>query len=387
MTRLFLSSPQMGGDEQKLVSEVFASNWVAPTGPMVTAFEQKLAELTGFDHVAALSSGTAALHLALRLSEAGPGDEVWCATMTFIGGAAPIVYEGATPVFVDIEAEGLLIDLDLLETALADRSKSGRLPKAIITTDLYGHVPDMARMNRLKQLYGFVWISDSAESLGSYRQGRHAGDGADFAIFSFNGNKIITTSGGGALAGNDAAAIEQARFLSTQAREPAPHYEHKTFGYNYRLSNVCAAIGVGQLRVLDDRVEARRRINATYQELLGSMEGVTFTGEADGLVANRWLTTVLIDPELAGFDREMARLALDKEGVESRPLWKPMHMQPVFANAPTIGGKVAEWAFEIGLCLPSGSQMTRQDVERVSQILLHLGRTATEAAPKRAAAS
>jgi len=359
----------MGDDERALVEDVFASNWIAPTGPMVTRFEEELAALTGIGHVAALASGTAALHLALRLSGIGTGDEVWGATMTFIGGVAPILYQGATPVFLDVDPDDFLLDLDLLETELAAARRRGRVPKVVITTDLYGHVVEAARMARLHDEYGFTWISDAAEAVGAYRDGRHAGAGADFAILSFNGNKIITTSGGGALASDNPAAIERARFLSTQARDPAPHYEHTTFGYNYRLSNVCAAIGVGQLRVLAERAERRRAINALYAERLGNLPGFAFSPEAAGMRANRWLTTVCIDPAAAGIDRERVRLALEAENIESRPLWKPMHLQPVFAEAPYRGGDAAARAFDDGLCLPSGSAMTDTEVERVAALV------------------
>ncbi|RYF23018.1 MAG: pyridoxal phosphate-dependent aminotransferase, partial [Oxalobacteraceae bacterium] len=308
---------------------------------------------------------TAALHLALRLCDIGRGDEVWGATMTFIGGVAPIMYVGATPAFLDVDADDFLLDLDLLETELHAAKVQGRSPKVVITTDLYGHVVDSTRMALLRDEYGFAWISDTAEAVGAYRDGRHAGKGADFVILSFNGNKIITTSGGGALASDNGAMIERARFLSTQARDPAPHYEHTTYGYNYRLSNVCAAIGVGQLRVLERRVEQRRRINARYREQLGHLPGLAFSPEATGMRANRWLTTVRIDASVTGFDRETIRLELESENIESRPLWKPMHLQPVFADAPCRGGEVAARAFADGLCLPSGSAMTDDDVERV----------------------
>lgn len=367
--RLFLSAPHMGGMERKLVQDVFDSNWIAPTGPMVTAFEQDLATLTGVTHVAALSSGTAALHLALRLSGIAPGDEVWSATMTFIGGVAPILYAHATPVFLDVDSDDFLIDLDLLEVELGLARERKRVPKVVITTDLYGHVVDGQRMARLRAEYGFVWISDAAEAVGAYRDGRHAGKGADFIILSFNGNKIITTSGGGALASDDDEVIDRARFLSTQARDPAPHYEHTTYGYNYRLSNVCAAIGVGQLQVLAERVQQRRRIHDWYRDALADMAGLKFSPEATGMHANRWLTTVLIDPAVTGFDRERVRLALEAQNMESRPLWKPMHMQPVFADAPYRGGHAATVAFEQGLCLPSGSAMTKGDVDRVIAVL------------------
>jgi dTDP-4-amino-4,6-dideoxygalactose transaminase len=362
----------MGGEEIELVRGVFDSNWIAPTGPMVDEFERQLSQLTGIGHVAALSSGSAGLHLALRLSGIGPGDEVWGVSMTFVGGVAPIFYAGGVPVFLDSEADTLLIDLDLLEAELEGASAAGRLPKAVITTDLYGHVVDAERVAALRERYGFIWISDAAEAVGSTLNGLHAGKGADFAVYSFNGNKIITTSGGGALASQDEGRIREARFLSTQAREPAPHYEHKTFGYNYRLSNVCAAIGVGQLRVLEDRVQRRRDINRLYQELLGDLAGIRFTPEPAGMRGNRWLTTMIVDPAQAGFDREQARLALEELNIESRPLWKPMHMQPAFAGARYLGGDVAERAFENGLCLPSASSMSDADVERTAAALVSL---------------
>ncbi len=367
--RLYLSPPHMGGEELELVREVFASNWIAPIGPMLTAFEERLSKITSIGHVVGLSSGTAALHLALRLCGVGPGDEVWGATLTFIGGVTPILYQGAAPVFFNVDQE-LLIDLDLLEEELRAASRKGKIPKAVITTDLYGHMPDIARIERLAEEYGFAWISDSAEALGSTRYGRHSGKGARFAIFSFNGNKIITTSGGGALASDDPDAISQAQFLATQARDPAPHYEHSTFGYNYRLSNVSAAIGVGQLGVLEERVDARRRIFETYRRLLGGLPGFDFTREPKGLRANRWLTTATIDPQLAGTDQETVRLALEARNIESRPLWKPMHMQPVFAGARRRGGAVAERLFRNGICLPSGSAMTDADVARVAETII-----------------
>lgn len=373
-SRILLSAPHMGGSELPLVQDVFASNWIAPTGPMVTRFEDELAALTGISHVAALASGTAALHLALRLSGVGAGDEVWGSTMTFIGGVAPIIYANATPVFLDIESDQFLLNLDLLEDALTEAQSAGRVPKVVITTDLYGHVIDGIRMRSLADRFNFSWISDAAEAVGSFRHGKHAGKGADFAIFSFNGNKIITTSGGGALASDNLELIEEARFLSTQAREPAIHYEHETYGYNYRLSNVCAAIGVGQLQVLEDRVQARREIYQAYRTQLSHLDGLYFSSEPPEMRANRWLTTILIDAEIAGFDREEARLALEAENIESRPLWKPMHMQPLFDGVRAIGGSVAERAFDMGLCLPSGSAMDRDQMERVIKVLSKLAK-------------
>jgi pyridoxal phosphate-dependent aminotransferase EpsN len=372
--RIFLSAPHMGGAERELVDEVFATNWIAPTGPMVTRFEEGLGRLTGVKHVAALSSGTAALHLALRLSGVGPRDEVWGSTMTFIGGVAPILYLGAAPVFLDVDRDDLLLDLDLLEAELAAAGNRGTLPRVLITTDLYGHVIDGARVAALRDKYGFVWISDAAEALGAYRDERHAGVGADFVVLSFNGNKIITTSGGGALASDNREAIEQARFLSTQARDVAPHYEHTTYGYNYRLSSVSAAIGVGQLQVLRERVERRRQINAFYSERLGKLPGFYFTPESEGMLANRWLTTVRIRAEEAGFDHEVVRLALEVHNIESRPLWKPMHMQPLFAGARHLGGDVSAQAFADGLCLPSGSAMSDDDLNRICTVIEDLAR-------------
>lgn len=374
--RLLMSSPHMSGREQELVADAFASNWIAPVGPYVAAFEERLAALTGVANVAALSSGTAALHLALRLSGIGPGDAVWCPTMTFIGGIAPILYQGAHPVFLDVEEDTMLLDLDLLEDQLVVAAKNGTIPKVVITTDLYGLIPDVDRLIGLRRRFGFVWISDAAESVGSYRAGRHAGCGADFAILSFNGNKIITTSGGGALIGPDAEAIERARFLSTQARDPAPHYEHTTYGYNYRLSNICAAIGVAQLEVLTERVAARRRIHDRYRALLAPVAGLSFSPEPGGMAANRWLTTIRIDPARAGFDADHARQALEAAHIECRPVWKPMHRQPVFASADYVGGGVADRAFAEGLCLPSGSTMSEDDVVRVANGILELADSA-----------
>lgn len=370
--RLLLSPPHIGPDERRLVEEVFDSNWLAPAGPAISAFEQALADVTGIGHVAALSSGTAALHLALRLGGIGPGDEVWSATMTFIGGIAPVSYVGGRPVFLDVVADTMLLDLDLLEESLEIAKRMGTSPKAVITTDLYGLLPDHSRLAALKQRYGFVWISDSAESVGSRWNGKHAGTGADFVVLSFNGNKIITTSGGGALASDDGAMIEQARFLSTQAREAAPHYEHRVFGYNYRLSSVCAAIGSGQLRVLEERVAQRRQIHDWYREYLAGIDGISFSPDIEPGCSNRWLTTIMIDPERSGFNRVLAQSALDAAGVESRPVWKPMHMQPVFQDCRRIGGARAERAFANGLCLPSGSAMTHADVERVAGVLISL---------------
>lgn len=368
--RLFLSPPHMGSNERRYVEEAFDSNWVAPIGPMLDRFEAGLMALTGMKRVVALTSGTAALHLALRLSGIEEHDVVWGSTMTFIGGVAPILYQGAVPLFLDVDPTTLLLDLDLMEERLEHCSQNGGLlPKVVISTDLYGAAIDADRMQQLKERYGFRWISDSAESVGSHWKGRHAGYGADFMVLSFNGNKIITTSGGGALGCREPEMADKARFLATQARDPAPHYEHTTYGYNYRLSNLCAAVGVGQLEVLEERVIARRAINAAYQERLGDKEGIFFHEEPTEGRANRWLTTLEVDPTKAGCTSEAIRLALEEENIESRPLWKPMHLQPVFQAMPCTAGEVAASAFNRGLCLPSGSAMTSDDIDRVVRII------------------
>lgn len=369
--RLYLSPPHMGGRERAYVDEVFATNWIAPVGPMVDRFEAGLASLTGIPNVVALSSGTAALHLALRIIGVGQGDQVWSSTMTFIGGVAPLCYQGAVPLFLDVDPETLLLDLDLTEAALAERRRQGQpLPKVVITTDLYGVPIDSQRLRRLADDYGFCWISDSAESVGSRVDGVHAGHSADFVILSFNGNKIITTSGGGALCCARPGDAERARFLSTQARDPAPHYEHSTYGYNYRMSSLCAAVGLGQLEVLEQRVATRRALYERYRQAFSAVEAISFHREPAGSTANRWLTTIEIDPALARVDREAVRLALEAQNIESRPLWKPMHLQPVFQAAMVVGGVHAAQAFGRGLCLPSGSAMTDEDMERIIGIVL-----------------
>ncbi|WEK44392.1 MAG: DegT/DnrJ/EryC1/StrS family aminotransferase [Candidatus Sphingomonas colombiensis] len=365
---ILLSPPHMGGEEFGKIKAAFDSNWIAPTGPMVDAFEAGLAELTGISHVAALSSGTAALHLAFRLAGVGPGDHVWLPSMTFIGGVAPALYQGARPTFLDSRERDMLVDLDLLNEALRGVPAAER-PKVVVTTDLYGHVVDPVAMRAAADEYGFLWVSDAAESIGGTYGAVHAGKGAHFAVFSFNGNKIITTSGGGALASDDGEMIARARYLSTQAREPAPHYEHTTYGYNYRLSNLCAAVGVGQLEVLADRVAARRQIAERYRVGLETLSGFRMTSEDEVMRANRWLTTIRIDPDAAGVDREDVRLALERARIESRPLWKPMHMQPLFGECRFIGSNVAETAFATGLCLPSGSAMTDEQVDHVCHVI------------------
>jgi pyridoxal phosphate-dependent aminotransferase EpsN len=361
--RIYLSPPDIGPDEKALVADAFATNWIAPLGPHVDAFEREFAENVGAAHAVALSSGTAALHLALRMAGAGPGDEVLCSTLTFVASANPILYEGATPVFLDSERTSWNLDPNVLEDAL--KARTGRRPKALVLVHLYGQAADLDAIAELCERHGVTLIEDAAEALGATHGGRPVGTRGWANVFSFNGNKIITTSGGGMLVVNDAALAAKARFLATQARDPAPHYEHSNVGYNYRLSNVLAAIGRGQLRHLADKV-ARRRANFDfYQATLGHLPGVIFMPEASWGRCNRWLTCLTVDATKAGTDREKIRLALDKENIEARPVWKPLHVQPLFAQAPRVGGAVAEELFANGLCLPSGSSLTDAERTRV----------------------
>ncbi len=367
--RIFLSPPHMSGDELTLLHEVFATNYVAPAGPMIGRFETAMAALTGFHHCLALVSGTAALHLALRHLGVGPGDLVIAADLTFIGGVAPIAQLGAEPLFVDADPGTWSMDPCLLAEALASCARRGRLPKAVVPCDLYGQSCDLDALQAAADAYGIPLIIDSAEALGATYKGRHAGKGALAALFSFNGNKIVTCGGGGVLASDDAGLIEHARTLSQQARQPVPHYEHVELGYNYRLSNVLAAIAVGQLALLDDRIRRRRAVLAGYRQRLHGLSGITFMPEADYGRANGWLTCVLIEPGAFGADRETVRLALEACDIEARPLWRPMHLQPVFAGAACIGGAVGETLFERGLCLPSGSALGEFDLDRICEVI------------------
>jgi len=457
----------MGGDEIQFVKEAFESNYVAPLGPQVDAFEAEFSRYAGLGYCVAVSSGTAAIHLALRELGVVPGDEVIASSLTFIGSVTPIVYQGAIPVFIDSERGSWNMDPDLLDEELERCNKKGKLPKAVIPTDLYGQCADYGRIFGICEQYGVPVVADSAEALGAQYKwsvvsgqwsdsgmdkdakeapeefvsevieakgldekseignrkseiSRHAGKGARAAVFSFNGNKIITTSGGGMLASDDEALIEKARFLSQQARDAAPHYEHSQIGYNYRMSNVLAAIGRGQLRVLDERVQRKRAIFDYYHEALGDLPGIEFMPEASYGISNRWLTVVLITPKEFGTDRETIRLALEKENIEARPVWKPMHMQPVFEvshrdtpvpssgatgqggrrtvdggqrtedrgrktgnlmygcldgdkrryRARMVGGEVTEDLFGRGLCLPSGTAMTNGELDRVISVIL-----------------
>jgi dTDP-4-amino-4,6-dideoxygalactose transaminase len=367
--RIYLSPPHMSGEEAKLVTEAFATNFIAPAGPALGAFEREFSERTGFAHCVALSSGTAAMHLALKGLDLQPGEEVWASTLTFIASIGPAVHERAIPVFIDSDEATWTMDPVLLEEGLARAAKLGRRPRAVIPTDIYGQSCDLDRIVDICRSYDVPVIADSAEAVGARYRDRHAGKGARAAIYSFNGNKIITASNGGMLATDDAALAETARHLATQAREPVPHYEHRTVGFNYRLSNICAAIGLGQLRALDLRVQRRRDIFSRYVSRLGDLEGISFMPEATYGQGTRWLTVMMIDPERNRSTPEVVRLALEARNIEARPVWKPMHMQPVFADARALGGQVASRLYEQGLCLPSGTAMSDDDVDRISQIV------------------
>ncbi|MCK8604349.1 aminotransferase class I/II-fold pyridoxal phosphate-dependent enzyme [Syntrophobacteraceae bacterium DRH4] len=424
--------------EQVFVREAFESNFIAPLGPQVDAFEREFSDYTGIEHCVAVSSGTAAMHLALRCLGIGPGDEVLASTLTFIGSITPILFQGATPVFIDSDSLSWNMDPELLEQELIDCEKRGKLPKAVVPTDLYGQCADYGRILKICDRYGIPVVVDAAEALGALYQRtenrgpktedrrhetagmarsdpdtqssrlkargdwRHAGKGAQAAVFSFNGNKIITTSGGGMLASDDEKLIAQARFLSQQARDPAPHYEHSTIGYNYRMSNIVAAIGRGQLQIVEERVRRKREIFAYYQHALSDSPGIEFMPEAAYGLCNKWLTVILITPEEFAADREQVRLALEDQNIESRPVWKPMHLQPVFEisneqgaksagqkrdgrgrrvakrgemhQARVVGGRVAEDLFDRGLCLPSGTAMTDRDLDRVVLEIKNLAR-------------
>ncbi|MBF2004328.1 MAG: aminotransferase class I/II-fold pyridoxal phosphate-dependent enzyme [Chlorogloeopsis fritschii C42_A2020_084] len=362
---ILLSTPHIGDRELEFVKEAFDTNWIAPVGPHIDAFEEEFCQVTGADYAAALASGTAALHLALQLVGIERGDEVFCSTLTFAASANPIVYLGAKPVFIDSDRTSWNMNPDLLQEALEKRARIGKLPKAVIVVHLYGQSADIDPILKACNQYDIPLIEDAAEALGATYKGRSPGTFGRIGIYSFNGNKIITTSGGGMLVSNNSQLVAKARFLATQARDPAPHYQHSEIGYNYRLSNVSAGIGRGQLRVLKERVASRQRNFRSYASTLGILPGIEFMPEANYGCATRWLTCLTIDPKAFGADREQVRLALAAQQIESRPVWKPLHLQPVFAECECFGGAVAENLFTHGLCLPSGSNLTDQDLERV----------------------
>ena len=371
-SKIWLSSPHMGGNEQKYVQEAFDSNWVAPLGPNLVQFQEELKQYLGHDDfVAALSSGTAAIHLGLILLDIKPGDEVICQSFTFSASANPILYLGATPIFVDSESETWNICPIALEKAIIDRINKGKKPKAIIAVHLYGTPYKVDEIKAISHKYEIPILEDSAEALGSSYKGKKCGTFGSFGVLSFNGNKIITTSGGGAIVANNKKIIDKAIFLATQSRDDAPHYEHSEIGYNYRMSNICAAIGRGQLEVLDQWVSLRRNMHQFYKDLFESINGVTvFEVPNEDYFSNYWLTTILIDPnKCKGITPTTLRMAFDTENIESRPLWKPMHLQPIFKNYPYYGDHVAENLFEIGLCLPSGSNLTDEARLRITNVI------------------
>ena len=385
--RIWLSLAHMCGREQEFIQEAFDTNWVVPLGPNVNAFEEVLRDFVIENgelkiknedkRVVALSAGTAALHLGLILLGIEEGDEVICQSFTFSASANPIAYQGATPVFVDSEQDTWNMDPGLLVEAIKDRlEKIGRLPKAIIPVHLYGMPGRMDEIMEVANRYGIPVLEDSAEALGSEYKGRKCGTFGEFAALSFNGNKMITTSGGGALVCPCEERAKRALFYATQAREQAPHYQHEKIGYNYRMSNICAGIGRGQMFVLEDHVARRREIHDLYVRVLDGVKGVKVMCQPEGgdFNSNYWLTCITVEPEVAGFTREDVRLALDADNIESRPLWKPMHLQPVFKNAPFYGNGTSERLFEVGLCLPSGPTLVNEDIERVVQVVKELVR-------------
>lgn len=394
----------MGGEEIKFIRQAFKSNYIAPLGPQVDAFERELAEYIGIPYVLAVSSGTAAMHLAMRILDIGPGDDIVASTLTFIGSVSPVIFQGAKLTLVDCDRISWNMDPELLKEAFIYYKKIKKMPKAVIPTDLYGQCANYGEIFRICEAYDVPVIADAAEAMGArYKVSEfddkiketrknkllHAGAKSNAAVFSFNGNKIITTSGGGVLASNDKIFIERARKLSQQAREVFPYYEHSEIGYNYRMSNILAAIGRGQLKVLDERVKRKREIFNYYKGALGSVDGISFMPEAPYNRCNRWLTVVLITPEKFGTDREKVRLALEKENIEARPIWKPMHVQPVFETTTRssrlrvknrlkkrypvkiFGGKVAEDLFDRGLCLPSGTALTDKNLDRIINVILN----------------
>jgi dTDP-4-amino-4,6-dideoxygalactose transaminase len=377
MDKIYLSSPHMGNNELAYINQAFETNWISPLGPNVYAFERDIQIKTNTKNAAALSSGTSALHLALILVGVKVGHNVFCQSMTFSASANPIAYQGANPVFIDSESETWNMDPKLLKIALSEAKQNGKLPKAIIPVHLYGMPAKMLEILSIANEYGIPVIEDAAEALGSNIDNKPCGSFGEFGVLSFNGNKIITTSGGGALLSENSGMIEKARFLATQARDSAPHYQHSHIGYNYRMSNVLAGIGRGQLEVLNDRVEARRNNFEKYKNYFSKYNNAGFTikfQEApSGYYSNRWLTCVIIDPALNnGLTREIIRLALEEKNIESRPLWKPMHRQPIFADCKSYLNGVSDKLFEDGLCLPSGSNLTDEEFDRIFECLDHI---------------
>ena len=372
-SKIWLSPPHMGGMEERYLKDAFSTNWIAPLGPNVNGFENDIAEYLGGQlYVAALVSGTAALHIGLILLNTQPGDEIICQSMTFSASANAIRYVNATPVFVDSERDTWNMCPELLEKTIKDRISKGKKIKAIIPVHLYGMPARIKEIIEIAGRYNIPVLEDSAESLGSAVDNEKCGTFGDISILSFNGNKIITTSGGGALVSHNIEYVNDTRFLASQARDEAPHYQHSHIGYNYRLSNLCAGVGRGQMEVLDERIRQKRFIYDFYYNKLKNLPGLTFLKEPKGYFSNRWLTTILIDPKVAGFNREELRIRFEAENIESRPLWKPMHLQPVFIDHPKYVNGVSESLFEHGLCLPSGTSLNNSDLERIADIVMSM---------------
>ena len=364
-SKIWLSTPHMGGSEMKFINEAFEHNWIAPLGPNVDGFEQDLCNFTGSKNAAALSSGTAAIHLALILAGVERGDEVICQSFTFSASTNPIVYLGATPVFVDSEPDTWNMCPDALETAIKSRLAKGKKVKAVIPVYLYGMPAKIGEILEICKRYDIPLIEDAAEALGSTYKGKALGTFGEFGVLSFNGNKIITTSSGGALISDNETSIKKARMLSTQARDPALHYQHSQIGYNYRMSNICAGIGRGQMEVISERVAQRRNNYNYYFDNLSSIAGISFQPQAEGSFSNRWLTAILLDSKAIKIRYTELIHELNKENIETRPLWKPMHFQPIFKGAPFFGEGLSEKYFNSGLCLPSGSNLKIDELEKV----------------------
>ena len=374
MSRIYLSAPHLGSLEEQFVREAFATNWVSTVGPNIGAFEQAASELLGGLSCVALSSGTAALHLGLKLLGVERGDEVFCSTLTFSASANPIIYEGGRPVFIDSERVSWNMDPELLAEALAERANAGRLPRAVVVVHLYGQSADLEAIERVCSRYEVPILEDAAEALGTTYRARQVGTRAPVNIFSFNGNKIITTSGGGLLATPNAAWADKVRFWSTQSREPTAHYEHKELGFNYRMSNVLAGIGRGQLTVLEDRVRARRLVAQRYQDAFADLDGFSLMPQADWGRHTNWLSVFLVEPGRLGTTRDEILEALAADEIEARPVWKPMHLQPFFAECDRFGGAVSEDLFARGVCLPSSSLMTKAEQSRVVATIRRLAK-------------
>ena len=371
--RIYLSAPHMSGHEQDYIKEAFETNWIAPLGPNVDAFEQAMVEYSGAKAAAALSAGTAAIHLAFILLDVKPGDTVFCSSLTFSASANPICYQGATPVFIDCDEDTWTMSPAALERAFQDAEAKGKLPKAVIVVNLYGQSCDMEPIIAIASRYNVPVVEDAAESLGSTYKGQKCGTLGKLGIYSFNGNKIITTSGGGMLIGDDKELIEKARFYATQSREPARYYQHEKLGYNYRMSNIVAGIGRAQIKILNDRVARKREVFAKYKKELAGLEGLSFMEDAAYGTSNKWLTVIRIDPKISPVKPLEIMETLEKQNIESRPVWKPMHLQPVFDTceffAEEEGQDVSTKLFEQGVCLPSGTQMTEDEQDRVIEIV------------------